>query len=201
VSGLRPALAAACAALVVLLGGCDKLFSPPKSPFSTIDVTGTEMGGELRLVDATGAPRTLADYRGKVVVVSFGFTHCPDVCPTTLADIAKAVRALGADAQRVQVLFVTVDPKRDTAEVLKQYVPSFHPDFIGLRGDEAATTAATKAFHVYAKERPGASADAYTVDHSSQSFVLDRDGRIRLIVPYGTKPEALASDLKVLLNA
>lgn len=194
-------VAAACIASLLLLAGCDKLFAPPKSPFNTIDVTGTEMGGELRLADAAGNPRTMADYRGKVVVVSFGFTHCPDVCPTTLADLAKAVRALGADAGRVQVLFVTVDPKRDTPEVLRQYVPNFHPDFVGLRGDAAATAAATKAFHVYAKERPGSSPEAYTVDHSSQSFVLDREGRIRLIVPYGTKSEAIAADLKVLLDS
>lgn len=193
--------AAASAVALAVLPGCDKLFSPPKSPFNGIDVTGTEMGGTLALSDAAGQPRTLADWRGKVVVVSFGFTHCPDVCPTTLADLAKAVGRLGGDASNVQVLFVTVDPKRDTGEVLAQYVPNFHPAFIGLRGDAAATEAATRAFHVYAKERPGSSPDAYTVDHSSQTFVLDRQGRLRLILPYGAKPEAMASDLKVLLNS
>jgi protein SCO1/2 len=197
----RRILVAGALAAALVLPGCDKLFGPPKSPFNAIDVTGTEMGGELRLADAGGNPRTLADYRGKVVIVSFGFTHCPDVCPTTLADLAKAVRMLEADASRVQVLFVTVDPKRDTPEVLRQYVPNFHPDFVALRGDESATQAATKAFHVYAKERAGASPEAYTVDHSSQSFVLDREGRLRLIVPYGAKPEAVAADLKVLLRS
>ena len=197
----RLAAAACWAALLTTLPACEKLFAPPKSPFSGIDVTGTEMGGELRLADVAGQPKTLADYRGKVVVVSFGFTHCPDVCPTTLADLAKAVRLLGPDASRVQVLFVTVDPRRDTPEVLRQYVPSFHPDFVALRGDEAATAAAAKAFHVYAKERPGSSPDTYTVDHSSQSFVLDREGRMRLILPHGIKPEAVASDLRVLMNS
>jgi protein SCO1/2 len=197
----RMAAALACAAVLASLTGCEKLFAPAKSPFNGIDVTGTEMGGSLRLDDATGASRTLADWRGKVVVVSFGFTHCPDVCPTTLADLAKAVRQLGNDAANVQVLFVTVDPKRDSREVIGQYVPNFHPSFVGLRGDEAATLAATKAFHVYAKERPGASPESYTVDHSSQTFVLDREGRLRLILPYGSKPEAMASDLKVLLNS
>lgn len=197
----RRGLAAACAALLLVLPACDKLFAPAKSPFNGIDVTGTEMGGTLALADASGAQRTLADFRGKVVVVSFGFTHCPDVCPTTLADLAKALRRLGNDAANVQVLFVSVDPKRDTPEVLAQYVPNFHPSFIGLRGDAAATQAATKAFHVYAKERAGSSPEAYTVDHSSQTFVLDREGRLRLILPYGTKPEAIASDLKVLLDS
>ena len=197
----RAVLALACAGLLATLPACDKLFAPPKSPFNGIDVTGTEMGGTLALADASGKPRTLADWRGKVVVVSFGFTHCPDVCPTTLADIAKALRQLGNEASAVQVLFVTVDPKRDTAEVLGQYVPNFHPAFVGLRGDDAATQAATKAFHVYFKERPGASPESYTVDHSSQTFVLDREGRLRLILPYGSKPEAIASDLKVLLNS
>ncbi len=190
----------AAVACVLALAGCDKLLGPAKSPFNGIDVTGTEMGGELRLADAEGRSRTLADFRGKVVVVSFGFTHCPDVCPTTLADLAKAVRKLGADARNVQVLFVTVDPKRDTAEVLKAYMPAFHPEFIALRGDAGATAAATKAFHVYAKERAGSAPDNYTVDHSSQSFVLDREGRIRLILPYGTAADAIASDLRVLMN-
>ena len=197
----RRALAAACVMMLGVLPGCDKLFSPPKSPFNGIDVTGTEMGGTLSLEDASGKARTLADWRGKVVVVSFGFTHCPDVCPTTLADLAKAIRQLGNDAGNVQVLFVTVDPKRDTDEVLAQYVPNFHPSFVGLRGNAAATESATKAFHVYAKERAGSSPDSYTVDHSSQTFVLDREGRLRLILPYGAKPEAMASDLKVLLNS
>ena len=197
----RWALAGACAALLAALPACDKLFSPARSPFHGIDVTGTEMGGPLALQDASGRPRTLADWRGKIVVVSFGFTHCPDVCPTTLADLAKAMRQLGNDAANVQVLFVSVDPKRDTGEVLGQYVPNFHPSFVGLRGDAAATEAATKAFHVYAKERPGSTPESYTVDHSSQTFVIDREGRLRVIFPYGTKPEAMASDLKILLNS
>jgi protein SCO1 len=194
---------AAAAAAVLLLGpaACDKLLSPPKTPFTTIDVTGTELGGSLRLEDAEGQARTLADFRGKVVVVSFGYTHCPDVCPTTLADQAKAMKLLGAESSRVQVLFVTVDPKRDTAELLRQYVPAFDPSFIGLRGDDAATEQATKAFHVYAKARPGASPESYTVDHSSQSFVLDPQGRLRLVVPYGTAPSAIASDLRLLMNS
>ena len=193
------------AALVVAaafgLTACDKLFAPARGPFQGIDVTGSEMGGELRLTGHDGKPRSLADFRGKVVVVSFGFTTCPDVCPTTLADLASAVKQLGAEARGVQVLFVTVDPKRDTPELLSQYVPSFHPDFLGLHGDAAATLKVTKDFHVYAQERPNKGGDGYSIDHSAQIFVLDREGRMRVLITPGTSPAAIASDLRVLLNA
>src|SRR5262249_46519118 len=128
-------------------------------------------------------------------------THCPDVCPTTLADLAAAVKRLGADAGRVKVVFVTVDPKRDTPELLGQYVPAFSPDFVALRGDAEATARVTKDFRVYAQERPGKEPGSYTVDHSAQTFVFDRDGRIRLVFGYGTTPEAMASDLRILLNS
>ena len=193
-------MAAALAAAALSLAGCDKLFAPAKGPFNGIDVTGGEMGGPLKLTDHEGRARSLADFRGKVVVVVFGFTHCPDVCPTTLADMAKAVRELGDRASDVQVLFVTLDPKRDSAELLRQYVPAFHPAFIGLRGSEDETRAVTKSFHVYASERPGKTPDSYTVDHSAQSFVFDRQGRVRLLLPPATASSAIASDLRVLLN-
>jgi protein SCO1/2 len=195
----RAALAAACAALA--LAGCDKLFSGGKSPFKGIDITGGAMGGEMRLTDHAGRQRSLADFRGKVVVVVFGFTHCPDVCPTALADMAKAVRELGDRGREVQVLFVTVDPKRDTAEVLRQYVPAFHPSFIALRGTEAEVAKVTKDFHVYAAERAGKTPDTYTIDHSAQSFVIDREGRMRLLLPPATASAAIASDLRLLLNS
>lgn len=190
------------AALAVAAGlaGCD-LLAPSKTPFKAIDVTGSPIGGALALTDHAGKPRTLADFRGKVVVVFFGFTHCPDVCPTALADAAAALRQLGADASRVQVLFVTLDPKRDTPELLAQYVPAFDPSFIGLYGDEAATTKAKKDFKVYSNVREGSSPGAYTLDHSAQLFVFDREGRIRLVVSPGTSPQALASDLRILLNS
>jgi protein SCO1/2 len=194
-------LAAALVAASLAAAGCDRLFSPAKGPFTGIDVTGGEMGGALQLTDHDGRARSLADFRGKVVVVVFGFTHCPDVCPTTLADMAKAVRKLGDREREVQVLFVTVDPKRDTAELLRQYVPAFHPEFLGLRGTEAEVNKVTKEFHVYASERPGKTPDTYSVDHSAQSFVIDREGRTRLLLPPATPPEAIASDLRVLLNS
>ena len=196
----RRRIAAALACAIVLLAACDKLFAP-KSPFQGIDVTGSQMGGELKLLDHNGKPRTLADFRGKVVVVIFGYTQCPDVCPTTLADLSSAVKKLGPDATRVQVLFVTVDPKRDTPELLRQYVPAFHPDFLGLYGDEAATKKATSDFKVYAQERAGKTADSYTVDHSAQTFAFDREGRLRLVFGYGMAPDAMASDLRILLNS
>ncbi len=190
----------AALACVLALAACDKL-STSKTPFKGIDVTGSPIGGELRLLDPDGKPRALADFRGKVVVVIFGYTQCPDVCPTTLADFASAVKKLGPDAAQVQVLFVTLDPRRDTAELLRQYVPAFDPAFIGLRGDAAATAKATREFRIYAQERPGKTPDTYTVDHSAQSFVFDRQGRVRLIIGYGAPSEAIASDLKILLNS
>jgi protein SCO1/2 len=197
----RLLVGAALAAASLGLTGCDKLFAPPKSPFTGIDVTGGEMGGPLRLTDHDGRARSLADFRGKAVVVVFGFTHCPDVCPTTLADMARAVRELGERERDVQVLFVTVDPQRDTAELLRQYVPAFHPSFIGLRGSEAEVAAVTKDFKVYANQRPGKTPETYTVDHSAQSFVFDREGRVRLLLPPNMPSAAIASDLRLILNS
>jgi protein SCO1/2 len=191
-------VALACAALT--LAGCDKL-SPSKTPFKGIDVTGSSMGKELRLTDHDGKPRSLEDFRGKVVVVTFGYTQCPDVCPTTLSDLSATVKRLGADASQVQVLFVTIDPKRDKPELLRQYVPAFHPDFLGLYGDEPATRKATGDFKVYAQERAGKTAETYTMDHTAQTFAFDKQGRLRLVLPYGATPEAMASDLKILLNS
>jgi protein SCO1/2 len=196
----HPRVLAALLAAALSLTACDKFFSPNRGPFNAIDVTGGEMGGELRLTGHDGKPRTLADFRGKVVVVAFGFTHCPDVCPTTLSDLAAARKELGERAGDVQVVFVTVDPKRDTPQLLAQYVPAFDPTFIGLYGDTAATQRVTKDFHVYAQERAVKDGE-YTVDHSAQSFVFDRQGRVRLLISPGTAPKAIASDLRVLLNS
>lgn len=192
--------AALVAAALLGLAGCDKWMGPAKSPFQGIDVTGGDMGGEIRLADAEGRPRSLAEFRGKVVVLIFGYTHCPDVCPTSLADAAKARRALEGDASQVQVLFVTVDPKRDTPEVLRQYVPAFDPSFIGLHGDAAAIAKVTKDFHVYVNARETRDGN-YTVDHSGQMFVIDREGKVRLVWPPGIATAAMTSDLKVLLRA
>src|SRR5919205_1142860 len=142
--------------------------------FKSTDITGVDYGKSLELADTSGRVRHLEDFRGKAVVLFFGFTHCPDVCPTTLADIAGALKTLGPDADRVQVIFITVDPERDTAADLDRYVKAFDPRFIALRGDEAATQRVAKAFRIYyEKRKQGAS---YTVDHSSQTYVIDPQG-------------------------
>jgi len=195
----RRFLALAAGALVA--AGCDKLLPGPTTPFNGVDITGSDLGPDFRLTDHNGKERTLADFRGKVVAMFFGYTHCPDVCPTTLSDFATALKALGPDAGRVQVLFVTVDPKRDTPELLRNYVPAFNPTFLGLYGDAAATSKVTKDFKIYAAERPGKTPDSYTVDHSAQSLVFDPKGRLRLMLAYGTPGDKIASDLKILLNS
>ena len=163
--------------------------------FKSTDITGADYGKAIDLMDHTGKPRTLADFRGKAVVVNFGFTHCPDVCPTTLADIAGAVKTLGKDADRVQVLFVTVDPERDTPEVLSKYVTAFDPRFLGMHGDLEATRKVAKEFKVYFEKRKDGN-----VDHSAQSYVIDTEGRLRLFVRHDRLAADLPQDLRALLK-
>jgi len=167
--------------------------------FKSADITGADYGKTLELTDHTGKPRRLEDFRGKAVVLFFGFTHCPDICPTTLADVANALKTLGADAERVQVLFVTVDPERDTQEALAKYVGAFDPRFLGLRGDAAATQRAAKEFKIYYEKRK--SGDSYSVDHSGQSYVIDPQGRLRLLVRPDRIAQDLPPDLRTLLRA
>lgn len=198
-TGRRALLGLAAATLA--LAGCDKLAPGSRTPFNGVDITGSDLGPDFRLTDHNGKERSLADFKGKAVAMFFGYTHCPDVCPTTLSDMAKALKALGPDAQRVQVLFVTVDPKRDTPELLKEYVPAFNPTFLGLHGDAAATAKVTKDFKIYAAERPGKTPETYTVDHSAQTLVFDAKGKLRLMLPYGTPGDKIASDLRILLNS
>jgi protein SCO1/2 len=195
----RDLLGLALAAFAV--AGCDKFLPGAKTPFNGVDITGSDLGPDFRLTDHNGKERTLADFRGKVVALFFGYTHCPDVCPTTLSDMARALQILGADAQRVQVLFVTLDPKRDTPELLRGYVPAFNPTFLGLYGDAAATAKVTKDFKIYAAERPGRTPESYTVDHSAQTLVFDAKGKLRLMLGYGTAGEKIASDFRILLNS
>ena len=179
-----------------LLGGCGLAPEAPK--FKLTDVTGVGFGKELSLTDHNGRARTLADFRGKVVMVFFGFTHCPDACPTTLAEMAQVVKELGPDAGRVQVLFVTVDPERDTAQVLQQYVPSFNPAFLGLYGDLDATARAAKEFKVFYQKQP-VKDGSYSVDHGAGTFILDRAGRLRLYAQYGAGATAMLHDIRLLL--
>ena len=174
--------------------------SPEGPKFRSTDITGAEFGRELALNGHDGKPRTLADFRGKAVLVFFGYTHCPDVCPTTLADAAQALKALGKDADRVQVLFVTVDPERDTPDVLSKYVPAFDPRFLGLHGDAAAIQKAAKEFKIYYEKRPGKAPEEYTMDHSGQSYVFDAQGRIRLLLRHDRLSQDLAEDLRTLLK-
>lgn len=182
--------------LGLLLAACDA--GGPQ--FRSTDITGVDYGRSLELTDHTGKPRSLADFRGKAVVLFFGFASCPDVCPTTLADMAQVMRQLGPLADRVQVLFVTVDPERDTNEVLARYVPAFDARFLGLRGDLEATRAAAKEFKVYFEKRPGETPGSYSVDHSAQSYVLDPKGQLRLFVRHERIAEDLAPDLRALLG-
>lgn len=181
-----------CAAL---LAGC----GPSGPAFKNTDITGADWARELALTDHTGKPRTLADFRGKVVVVFFGYVHCPDVCPTTLAEMKMVLEQLGEDGKRVQVLFVTVDPERDTRELLAHYVPAFHPSFIGLYGDAEQTAKAAKEFKVFYQKVPGTKPGNYSVDHTAGSYVFDPQGRIRLFVRYGQAGD-LAADIRTLLK-
>jgi protein SCO1/2 len=180
----------------VAVAGCDKPDPGPK--FRLTDVTGANFGKELALIDHNGKPRTLADFRGKVVTVFFGFTHCPDVCPTTLAEMAQVMKELGSDADKLQVLFVTVDPERDTQEVLSRYVPSFNPSFLGLYGNAEQTARAAREFKIFFQKQP--SGGSYSVDHSAGTYILDRQGRLRLFAQYGQGAAALLHDIRVLLR-
>jgi len=171
-----------------------------KAEFKAVDVTGAGYGRQLSLPDADGKPRTLADFKGKVTVVFFGFTQCPDVCPSTLAELAEVKRSLGADGQRVQGVLVTVDPERDTPQVLKNYVAQFDPSFVALRGTPEQTREVAKDFKVYFAKVPGKTEGSYTIDHTAGSYVFDAQGRLRLFTRYGAGAQALAHDLKLLLR-
>jgi len=189
-------------AATAALAGCDGANGPgaaSKPSFKAVDITGAEYASKLQLQDPDGKPRTLADFKGKVVVVFFGYTQCPDVCPTTMAELAEVKRSLGADGARVQGIFVTVDPERDTADLLKAYVANFGPDMLGLRGTVDETKAAAKEFKVFFSKVPGKTDTSYTIDHTAGSYVFDAKGKVRLFTRYGSGAKALADDLKVLL--
>jgi protein SCO1/2 len=194
----RRLILVAAAAAAAVLAGCQRN-EAPKPAFKGVDITGAEYARELNLTDADGKPRTLADFKGKVTVVFFGYTQCPDVCPTTLLELAQVKKALGADGARVQGVFVTVDPERDTAELLKAYVANFGADFVALRGTPDETKVAAKNFKVFYNKAPGKTPESYTVDHTAGSYIFDAQGRVRLFTRYGSGAEALTSDLKILL--
>lgn len=169
--------------------------------FKGIDITGADYARSLSLTDQNGQQRTLADFKGKVTVVFFGFTQCPDVCPTTMAELAQVKASLGKDGDRVQGVFVTVDPERDTAAVLKTYMSGFDPSFVALRGSPEEIAATAKEFKVFYAKVPGKTEGSYSVDHTAGSYVFDAQGKVRLFIRYGGGAEALAADLKTLLAA
>jgi protein SCO1 len=193
---------AACAlfywatAIIVLLSGC----SEQKPQFKSVDVTGADYSQNFALPDQFGKTRTMADFKGKVVVVFFGFAQCPDVCPTTMAELAEIKKMLGKDGDKLQGIFITVDPERDTPEVLKAYMANFDPSFIALRGSLEQTAATAKHFKTYYKKVEGKTPGSYTMDHSAGSYVFDPQGNVRLYTRYGSGVVALADDVKLLLK-
>jgi protein SCO1/2 len=167
--------------------------------FDNTDLTGLDYGKGFSLNDHTGKPVTLNSYKGKVVVLFFGFTHCPDVCPTTMAEMANVMKELGPDADKVQVLFATLDPERDTKELLAQYVPGFDPRFVGLYGTPEQIAATAKEFKVFYQKVPGKTPDSYTIDHTAGSYVFDKNGKLRLFLRHGGDPAPIVHDLKLLV--
>ena len=192
------ACALALLAAAVLMSGCGEK-SEPKVAFKNTDLTGLDYAKDFALTDHTGKPRTLADFKGKVVLMFFGYTQCPDVCPTTMAEMSAAMKELGPQADQVQVLFVTVDPERDTQQLLAEYVPAFDKRFLGLYGTAEQTAAVGKEFKVFYAKVAGKTPGSYTMDHTAASYVFDKQGKIRLLVRSGQGPAPIVHDLKLLL--
>jgi len=192
----RLALIGGASALALTLAAC----SDSKPAFTGIDITGADYATGFSLTDHHGQPRTLADFQGKVVVIFFGFTQCPDVCPTSMSEMAEAKRLLGPDGDRFQGLFVSIDPERDTPEIMREYMASFDPSFLALYAAPEALPKVAKSFRIYYKKVDGPTPTSYTMDHSAGSYVFDPQGRIRLYNRYGTGAQALANDVKLLLD-
>jgi protein SCO1/2 len=184
-------------ALVLALGGCEK--KPEHPPFKSVDITGADYGRKIELPDGDGKPRSLAEFKGKLVVVFFGYTQCPDVCPTTLTNLVEVKKLLGADGDKLQAVFVSVDPERDTPALLKSYVTAFDPGWIGLTGTPEQVAVAAKEFKVFYRKAPGKTPESYTVDHTAASYVFDPAGKLRLYVRHAATPPDVADDLKILL--
>lgn len=178
------------------LSGC----SPTSVQFTSTDITGSAIGTSFHLTDHNGQTRTLADFAGKTVVVFFGYTQCPEVCPTSLSTMADVKRLLGSDGERLQVIFITLDPERDTSALLKSYMQNFDASFLALRPTETELKSVVTDFKIYHKQVPGHTLSTYTVDHSAGKFVYDAQGRIRLFAAYGTAPEVIAADIKTLMG-
>ena len=191
--------------LFLLLAACspektaDTAAEKTTDTFNATDITGAEFAKALSLTDHTGKQRSLSDFKGKVVALFFGYTHCPDVCPTTMFDLKNAMKLLGDQSNQVQVLFITVDPQRDTQDVLAQFVPAFDARFIGLRGSLQQTAETLGNFKVFYSKVEGKNKDDYTVDHSAGIYVFDKAGKVRLYMNYGEKAADMASDFRKLL--
>ena len=187
-----------------LLAACDKTAgtaSAPAGGFRAVDISGAEYARQFSLQDPDGKTRTLADFKGKVTVVFFGYTQCPDVCPTTMTEMLQVKQLLGADGDKLQVLFLSLDPERDTPEVLKAYMGSFDPSFLGLyAGSPDELAALAKDFKVFYKKVEGSTPGSYTMDHTASSYLYDPQGRLRLFSRYGSKPEDVAADVRLLLG-
>ncbi|ODS67511.1 MAG: photosynthetic protein synthase I [Acidovorax sp. SCN 68-22] len=190
----------AASAMTVSAGAIFTACSKAAPEFRGVDVTGAEYARDFALPDADGQMRSMKDFAGKVVVVFFGYTQCPDVCPTTLQELAEVKKALGADGDKLQAIFITVDPERDTAEMLKAYMGNFDPSFVALRGDAAQTAAVAKEFKIYFKKAEGQTPTSYTMDHSAGSYIFDPAGRLRVYSRYGSGAEAVAADVRSLLK-
>ena len=183
--------------LLPMLVGCGPENNTQK--FNATDITGVDFGNALNLTDHTGKVRSLNDFKGKVVALFFGYTHCPDVCPTTMNDMKQTKKLLGENADELQVLFVTLDPERDTQSLLAQFVPAFDSSFIGLYGTKEQTATVLKDFKIFAAKVENKGRSGYTIDHSAGVYVFDKTGKIRLYVDYGTKPDMIAGDIQKLL--
>lgn len=186
--------------VAIALAGCQQ-DNVTTQEFAATDMTGGPWGGNFQLVDHNGKRRTIADFEGKAVVLFFGYTNCPDICPTTMARLASVMEQLGADAERVQVLLVTLDPKRDTLEILSKYAPAFHPSFLGLRGGEQQTEATAKEFTTLRTLQSHDENGSYAVDHSGGIYAFDPQGRLRLYINDQHSVEAIAKDIRLLLTA
>ena len=188
---------------LITLGGAAALLAAcgveTRPPFKAVDITGAEYGRDFKLPDTEGKERSVQDFAGKAVVLFFGYTQCPDACPTTLAEIAQAKKLLGADGAKVQPVLVSLDPERDRPDLLKSYVTAFGPDFVALRGTPEQTAAVAKEFKVFFRKVPGSTPGSYTMDHTAASYVYDPKGRLRLYVRYGSGGQALADDLRLVL--
>jgi protein SCO1/2 len=196
----RTLILSALLASVLALSACDRApqMSAPGT-FKGIDITGADYAKTLSLTDADGKDRTLADFKGKVVVVFFGYTQCPDVCPSTLQELAEVKRRLGPDGAKLQAVFVSLDPDRDTPQLLKAYMANFDASFVALRGTPEATAATAKHFKVFYAKVPGRTEGSYTIDHTAGAYVFDMQGRVRLFTRHGMGPEAMLQDLKQLM--